>query len=116
MPGFKGKRKGRLTLTLYKKTFRYRLPVSPPRNEQKQLAAGRIQDFKLGGALIKIAQSGGRREHFWGISCQKSRFYAKKSYFFQFFFGPGAPPPGSTPALDYLATFAVSKMASYVFV
>jgi hypothetical protein len=24
----------------------------------------------------------GRHEHFWGISCEKSRFYAKKSYFF----------------------------------
>ena len=36
-----------------------------------------------GGALKKIASSGGRREHFWGISCEKSRFYAKKSYFFQ---------------------------------
>jgi hypothetical protein len=46
---------------------------------------GRIQDFKLGGggvALKKIAPSGGRREHFWGISYEKSRFYAKKSYFF----------------------------------
>jgi hypothetical protein len=45
---------------------------------------GRIQDFKLGGALKEIAPSGGRREKFWGISCEKSRFYAKKSYFFQF--------------------------------
>ena len=46
---------------------------------------GRIQDFKVGGgALRKIAPSGGRRENFWGISCEKSRFYAKKSYFFQF--------------------------------
>ena len=46
---------------------------------------GQIQDFKLGGgALKKIVPSGGRREHFWGISCEKSRFYAKKSYFFQF--------------------------------
>ena len=50
---------------------------------------GRIQDFKLGGgggggALKKITPSGGRREKFWGISCEKSRFYAKKSYFFQF--------------------------------
>ena len=46
---------------------------------------GRIQDFKLGGgALKKIAPSGGRRENFWGISCEKSRFYTKKSYFFQF--------------------------------
>ena len=34
-----------------------------------------------GGALKKIAPSGGRREHFWGISCEKSRFYAKKSCF-----------------------------------
>ena len=45
---------------------------------------GRIQDFKLGGGeLKKIVPSGGRREHFWGISCEKSRFYDKKSYFFQ---------------------------------
>jgi hypothetical protein len=45
---------------------------------------GRIQDFKLGGgALKKIAPIGGGREHFWGISYEKLRFYAKKSYFFQ---------------------------------
>ena len=37
---------------------------------QKQ---GRIQDFKLGG-----------RQNCWGISYEKSRFYAKKSYFVQF--------------------------------
>jgi hypothetical protein len=44
---------------------------------------GRIQDFKLGGgALKKIAPNGGRREKFWGISCEKSRFYAKKKYDF----------------------------------
>ena len=35
-----------------------------------------------GGALKKIAPSGRRRENVWGISCEKSRFYAKKSYFF----------------------------------
>jgi hypothetical protein len=29
-----------------------------------------------------FSNCGGRREHFWGISCEKSRFYAKKSYFF----------------------------------
>ena len=35
--------------------------------------------FSAGGdALTKIAASGG------SISCEKSRFYAKKSYFFQF--------------------------------
>jgi hypothetical protein len=45
---------------------------------------GLIQDFQLGGgALKKNAPSGGRREHFWGVSYEKSRFYTKKSYFFQ---------------------------------
>jgi hypothetical protein len=29
-----------------------------------------------GGALKQIAPSGGRREIFLGISCEKSRFYA----------------------------------------
>ena len=54
-------------------------------NTHIHLVQGRIQDFKLGGgALKKIAPSGGRRENFWGISYEKSRFYAKKSYFFQF--------------------------------
>ena len=32
-----------------------------------------------GGALKKIAPSGGRHETFWGISCENSRFYAKKA-------------------------------------
>jgi hypothetical protein len=31
-----------------------------------------------GGALKKIAPNGGRREIFWGISCENSRFYAKE--------------------------------------
>jgi hypothetical protein len=31
-----------------------------------------------------VAPSGGRRENFWGIPCEKSRFYAKKSYFSNF--------------------------------
>jgi hypothetical protein len=40
-----------------------------------------------GGAHLKtFAPSGGRRENVWGISCEKSRFYAKNSYFC-------APPP-----------------------
>ena len=34
-----------------------------------------------GGALKKMAPRGGGREQFWGISCEKLRFYAKKSYF-----------------------------------
>jgi hypothetical protein len=38
-----------------------------------------------------FSNCGGRRENFWSISCEKSRFYAKKSYFFQFKGGGGAP-------------------------
>ena len=51
---------------------------------------GRIQDFKLGGALINNC---------CGISCEKSRFYAKKSYFFPILGGGGraSVPPGSAP-------------------
>jgi hypothetical protein len=37
-----------------------------------------------GGALKKIAPSRGWLENIWGISYEKSRFYAKKSYVFQF--------------------------------
>ena len=49
-----------------------------------QYKAGADPGFQVrGGALKKIAPSGGGREHFWGISCEKSRFYAKKSYYFQ---------------------------------
>ena len=45
--------------------------------------AGADPGFKVrGGALKENAPSGGRREKFWGISCEKSRFYAKKSDFF----------------------------------
>jgi hypothetical protein len=43
---------------------------------------------------LKIfAPRGRRREHFWGISCEKSRFYAKKILFFPILGGraPGAP-------------------------
>ena len=85
---------------------------------------GRIQDFKLGGAHLKKLRRpeeganilgvfrvknhyftpkisfynyGGRREKFWGISCEKSRFYAKKTYFFPILGGACA---GCAPPLD----------------
>ena len=91
---------------------------------------GRIQDFKLGGAHLEkfpraegdakifgvfrvknhdfmpknhiISNCGGRRENFWGISCEKSRFYTKKSYFFSILGGGGAHPPRSAPAYNVL--------------
>jgi hypothetical protein len=71
-----------------------------------------VQDFKLGGgALKKIAPSGGRRENVWGISCEKSRFLRQKIIFFQILGGraPGAPPPPLDPPLHY-----VIKLVSYL--
>ena len=69
---------------------------------------GRIQDFKLGGAQFKkIAPSGGRREHFWGISLVKNHnFTQKKSYFFPILGGrvgrtPGEPPLETAPDIRY---------------
>ena len=96
---------------------------------------GRIQDFKLRGAHLKklhraeggakifgvfrvknhdftpkndiYSNCGGRREKFWGISCEKSRFYAKKIVCFPILAGahhhpppPTTPPHGSAPAMD----------------
>ena len=103
----------------------------------------RIQDFKLegGGHLKKqrraergakifgvfrvknqdftpknhiFSNCGGRRENFGGISYEKSRFSAKKSYFFQFQEGegwgrvPGALP-GSAPFINILARYITLK-------
>jgi hypothetical protein len=40
--------------------------------------------FQVRGAhLKKLRRAEGGREYCWGISCEKSRFYAKKSYFCQ---------------------------------
>ena len=42
----------------------------------------KIHDFAPKNHIF--SNCGGRRENFWGISCEKSRFYARKSYFCQF--------------------------------
>ena len=67
---------------------------------------GRIQDFKLGGAnLKKIAPSGGRRENFWGISCE--------IIFFPILGGRRVPPPGSAPASNVM-TFNVKFFSVHI--
>jgi hypothetical protein len=64
------------SLTLY--TTNDNLKILPWR--ARFLFKGRIQNFKLGGrTLKKIAPSGGRLKNCWGISCENSRFYAKKA-------------------------------------
>ena len=64
-------------------------------SENSTCVSGADPGFQVrgGGALKKIAPSEGRRENCWGISCEKSRFYAKKIIFFPILGGraPGAP-------------------------
>ena len=108
---------------------------------------GRIQDFKLGGGTHK-KNCGERREarkflgyfvwkimilrqkiiffpiveggaKFWGISCEKSRFYAKKEYFFPILGGarpPPPPPPESAPALVSSTNKTVTSCQMYTLV
>jgi hypothetical protein len=85
------------TLNLGYSLINLREPYNMQRPNQR-----RIQDFKLGGVLKQIAPSGGRCEQFWGILCEKSRFYAKKSYLFPISGGrrPPPPPPPPPPPLD----------------
>ena len=96
---------------------------------------GRIQVFKLGGAHLKksrraeggakifgvfrvknhdlttknhiFSNCGGRRENIWDISCEKSRFYAKKSFFSPILWGARA---GCTP-LDPPLLFNICNLA-----
>jgi hypothetical protein len=51
-----------------------------------QLRSGADPGFQVrGGALKKIAPSGGRRENFWGISCEKITILRQKNnIIFQF--------------------------------
>ena len=71
----------------------------------KNLGVFRVKNHDFTPKNHIYSNCGGRREHFWGISCEKSRFYAKKIIFFQILGGvgcaPGAqpPPPGSAPVL-----------------
>ena len=44
----------------------------------------RVKNHDFTPKNLLFSNCGGRRENFWGISCEKSRFYAKKSYFFKF--------------------------------
>ena len=44
----------------------------------------RVKNHDFTAKYHTFSNCGGRRESFSGISCKKSQFYAKKSYFFQF--------------------------------
>jgi hypothetical protein len=59
---------------------------------------GRIQDFKLGGGVLrKIGPSGGRRENF-GVFRMKNHDFTQKNHIFSNFRGGGRA--GCAPPLD----------------
>ena len=69
--------------------------------------------FKVrGGALKKIAPSGGRRENFWGISCEKSRFYAKKILFFPILGGRAHLDPPLQLVFKYCVTTGCNTISA----
>jgi hypothetical protein len=75
--------------------------------------AGADLGFQVGGwggaHLNKIAPSGGRRENCWGISCEKSRFYAKKIIFFPISGGRAPPPPLDPPLRSICLSLSISN-------
>ena len=55
---------------------------------------------------------GGRREKFWGISCEKSRYYDKKIIFFPILGGARAvraPPPPLDPPLYHKESIIIAN-------
>jgi hypothetical protein len=49
------------------------------------MLSGADRELQIKGAhLKKLRRAGGGAKKCWGILCEKSRFYAKRSYLFQF--------------------------------
>ena len=48
-----------------------------------------------------FSNCGGRRENVWGISCEKSRFFAKKIIFFPIFRSAPGSPNLNTPVIIF---------------
>ena len=81
-------------------------PVIIHKPGKKGIITGADIGFQVrgGGALKKIAPSGARHDNFWGISCEKSRFCAKKIIFFPILGGARrrAPPPWIRPCIMHM--------------
>ena len=67
---------------------------------------GRTRRVAPPPSFKQIAPSGGRRENCWGISCGKSRFYAKKILFFPILGGGGGAPWIRPWLADYIPAVA----------
>jgi hypothetical protein len=77
--------------------------IAPSGGRRENFGVFRVKNYDFTPKNLIFSNCGGRRENFWGISCEKSRFYAKKSYFFPFLGGAhqGAPLPPLDPPLKW---------------
>ena len=58
--------------------------IAPSAGRREIFGVFRVKNHDFAPKNLIFSDCGGRRENVWGISCEKSRFYDKKSYFFQF--------------------------------
>ena len=75
--------------------------IAPSGGRRENFGMFRVKNHDFTPKNHIFSNCGGRRENFWGISCEKSRFYAQKILFFPTLGGAraGCPPPsGSAPA------------------
>ena len=70
---------------------------------------GRIQDFKLGGALKRIAPSGGRRENVGVFRVKNHDFTPKNHIFSNFSGGARRVRPPLDPPLIYTLSIRLYK-------
>ena len=105
--------------SLFFHLFFFNLTFSCPHSYHLMLTAtcmcrpylqGRIQDFKLEGALKRIAPSGGRRENVRVLRV-KNHDFTPKNHIFSNFRGraPGATPPPLDPPLIYTLNIRLYK-------
>ena len=58
--------------------------IAPCGGRRENFEVFRVKNHDFTPKNHIFSNCGGRRENVLGISCEKSRFYAKKSFFFQF--------------------------------
>ena len=63
--------------------------------DAKNFGVFRVKNHDFTTKNLIFSNCGGRRKIFWGISCEKSRFYAKKNHIFS------NGSPGSAPAVVF---------------
>ena len=67
--------------------------IAPSGGRRENFGVFRVKNHDFTPKNHIFSNCGGRREKFWGISCEKSRLYAKQIIFFSNFRGGARLPP-----------------------